>query len=283
MTDILYRENRTSRRLRHRQAWPTGELIESRGVIATAIALTALAAAATAGGAVASGAIAAHAAGKAADKQTEAANHGADLQKQSTDEALAFQKQQAENEWLNSQNTQRANYDQSKARYGSIAGVASQYGLNLGAMPDYAPGIDPHYDTGATPTPPTGSIAGAAGASGNPTDPNYIAQQLQGVYKSLGVSPTGRGTGPTDIAYMADQVAKTGGWTPQNAAYWAGPSGRIASELAKSGGGSPAGSIAGAVKPLPSAAIAPTYSTPQVTTPIPLPYQPGSIGAARRY
>src|SRR4051812_6835145 len=80
----------------------------------------------------------ASAARDSAKLQTDAAKYAAGLQDQAAQRAEAFQRQQAENEWLNSQNTQRANYDQSKARYGSIAGLAAENGLNLGGMPDYA-------------------------------------------------------------------------------------------------------------------------------------------------
>jgi hypothetical protein len=145
--------------------------------------------------------------------QTGAANHAADVQDQAAQRAEAFQRQQAENEWLNSQNTQRANYDQSKARYGSIAGLAAENGLNLGGMPDYAAGIDPHYDTGATPAP--GSIAAATPGANAPAasgtagaaemkalldgglDPQQAVQQFNQKY--------GRSTGNEAVYYDPSQ------------------------------------------------------------------------------
>lgn len=261
----------------------------------TAAILSAIAAGVGGGAAVYGANKQAGAAQDAARLQTDAANHSADLQSKSTADALAFQKQQAENEWLNSQNTQRANYDQSKARYGSIAGVASQYGLNLGAMPDYAPGIDPHYTGGGGMGP--GSIQSVVGGTSAPgqTDPNApapgtiagatpgggdpILDAVAANYKSLGVTPTGPGTGPTDAAYMAQKIKETGGLTPQNTSYWFGTGGRIAQELAKAKGGAAqkAGTIA-AASPYMSA---PTMSAPAVNTAIPSPYQPGTIGAYR--
>lgn len=208
----------------------------------------------------------------AAKLQTDAANHAADLQSKSTAEALAFQKQQAENEWLNSQNTQRANYDQSKARYGSIAGVASQYGLNLGAMPDFAGGIDPHYDTGASPLPSgsttpntTGTIAGASGAPGVDPAKGDIAGQISAYFKSRGVSDQET---PYWVSKWAEFGAKDPAYFNQRLA---------AADIFGTGAGAPkAGTIAAA------GMTAPAMTAPAATTPIPTPYQPGTIGAYGR-
>jgi hypothetical protein len=104
--------------------------------------------------------------------------------------------------------------------------------LRPGSAPSPTPGASAPPSAPGTPAPP--SASGPALATGNPTDRNVILQNLTNVYKTLGVSPTGRGTGPTDIEYMADQVAKTGGWTTANAGYWPD---RIKQELAKAGGG----------------------------------------------
>lgn len=56
---------------------------------------------AAAGGGVASAAIGSHAAGKAADKQVDAANYAANLQKQSSDQALAFQQKEFDTQQKN--------------------------------------------------------------------------------------------------------------------------------------------------------------------------------------
>lgn len=61
----------------------------------------AIIAAVGAAGAIGGAAISAHAAGKAADTQSNAAMYAADLQKKSADEALAFQKQQWETQQQN--------------------------------------------------------------------------------------------------------------------------------------------------------------------------------------
>lgn len=220
-----------------------------------------IAAAIAAGGAVVSAKMSSNASNKAAKLSTDSANHAADVGKQTNDETLAFQKQQAEADWRNQETAQKANYAQYMAKYNAVKGLGGQMGFNLPDPTPYAGSEDPHYDTGGSPLPT--SVGGAAGvggpaapgtsaASGNPTDPNYIASQLENVYKSLGVQPTGPGTGPTDIAYMADKVLKTGGWTAQNASYWPG---RIKQELAlaKSGGAPAAsGGATGGSAPLTS-------------------------------
>lgn len=232
----------------------------------------------------------ASAAKDAAKLQTDAANHAADVQSQSAAEALTFQKQQAENQWLNSQNVQRANYEQSKARYGSIAGVASQYGLNLGGMPDYQAGIDPHFDTGATALPSSstapnaaGTIAGSAPASNaSPSaflkglldsgmDPQQAAQKTnsqfnlqtgsQAEYYAPSAHTSGKAVIGLPDAYISQEPS---GWAVTQ----------------RSGGGQKAGTIAAASPYM----AAPAMNVPQVNTAIPTPYQPGTIAAlARRY
>lgn len=283
MTDILYRGHRDSRRTRRRHCLPTGELIECRGVIATALALSALAAAATAGGAVASGAIGAHAAGVAGDKQAQAAKDAAAAQTAAADKAEAFQRQQAENTWLNSQQVQRANYDQSKARYGSISGVASQYGLNLGGMPDYAPGIDPHFDTGASPLPGAGTVSGAApAAGGSPSaflkglldsgmDPQQAAQKTNSQF-NLQTGAQAQYYAPSAQTSGKAVIGLPDAYISQEPSGWA---------LTQRGG---AGTIAGSAKSSAPGMAAPMMNAPAVNTAIPTPYQPGSIAAlARRY
>lgn len=157
--DVLYRGNRDSRSARRtRRLLPTGEIVESRGVIATAIALSALAASAAAGGTVAAGAMSSHAANKGARLATDAANHGADLQAQSTREALDFQKSEAARSAANEEVTRRANYDQYVAQ--------QRRRSTLGQMLGYAPIEIPPYvplNTGQQPGQP-----GQPGPQGSP-------------------------------------------------------------------------------------------------------------------
>ena len=114
----------------------------------------------------------------------------------------------------------------------------------------------------ATGTPPTSSPT----ASGNPTDPAYITQQLQALYGSLGKTPTGPGSGPTDIAYYAQQIANTGGWTGGNISYWQN---RIASDVK---GGSGTQTAATSTVPGATAGFTPPSSVAQYMAMTPSPY-----------
>jgi hypothetical protein len=182
--------------------------------------------------------IASNAAGKSADIQTTAATHAADLEAKAAADALAFQKQQAETDWQNSQQTERANYDQWAAREGRMSGLGPLIGLPARNIPAYVPGIDPNF-TSAPAQVPGGPPAAGLGATATSGDP--IIDALIKNYQALGTAPTGPGSGPTDISYFADKIKQTGGLTPQNTAYWFGPQGRIAKEIAQaSGGGAPA-------------------------------------------
>lgn len=140
---------------------------------------------------------------EAANTQVNAANHAADVQGKSADEALAFQKQQAENQWQAQQQTQKANYAQWAARESRISDAAASMGMPGRTIPDYAPGVDPHFDTGASPLPSTTTasptagqaLAGAASApaqAGGPINwtapPDQLASQISAYFKSKGVS-----------------------------------------------------------------------------------------------
>lgn len=257
----------------------------SEKFIGTAAAVLGLIAAGTAGAtSIYSANKQAGAAEKSAQLTTDAAKYGADKQDAATQRAETFQRQQAENEWLNSQNTQKANYDQSKARYGSIAGVASQYGLNLAGMPDYAPGVDPHYTDPSTPAP--GTVAGAAGAppaaTGNLADPSAW-MSLVGNKQALtqwvqsGLGPT---ADPGLVNYYVGKIQGQPGANPTEQAgsanYWMQ---KIKSDPSLGGG---TGTISGAAKTNPYAMTAPLQTGVTPTTAMPTPYQPGTIGAQRR-
>lgn len=102
----------------------------------------------------------------------------------------------------------------------------------------------------ATPAAPQAAPAPTPAASApDLNDLGYITSQLQGVYKGLGVTPTGPGSGASDIGYFAQKVKDTGGWTPDNAKYWQE---RIPNELKglvpPEGGG---GNYGGATKSTP--------------------------------
>jgi hypothetical protein len=221
-------------------------------------------------GAAYAGHEAAGAAREGAASTASAANYAADKTSAANAASLAFEKQKDAEAQAQAAATQRANYDQWAARETRMNDIRSALGMPSHPIPAYVPtvtgGAPP--TTGPTPggapsVPGAPAPSGPAMTPGNPTDRGVILQNLQNVYKGLGVTPTGRGTGPTDIEYMADQVANTGGWTPQNAGYWPD---RIKQELAKAGvggGAAPASSIA---------AFLPSTAAPVASGPRQLPY-----------
>lgn len=238
---------------------------------------TAIAGAAGAGGAIVAGKMQSGAASDAAKLQTDAANHSADTLDAAAQRAETFQRQQAEQQWQASQQTQKANYDQARARFSTIAGVGAQYGLPGMTMPDYAPGVDPHYDSTTTPLPgaaPPGTIAGAgpqgaAPTGGNFSDPAYAKSFIDYYAQQPGVNPSVK----NDPNYWLGKI--TSGELGTDPKY-------IVSKFMTPEGGT----VNGAGKAgNPYAMTAPIISAPQVTTGIPTPYQPGTIAgyAGRRY
>jgi hypothetical protein len=184
---------------------PTGELLEARGVIASSIALAALAAGAAGGGSIASAAINAHAAGSAADKTTAAANHAADLEAQANAQALAFQREQAENAYQNSETARHGNYDQWAAQQRKARSVGELLGLPSMDIPDYVPGIDPNL-TGRPTAPTVGQAAGAPPAAGGDPVQSFMLDLLH------------RGVSPQDVADQAN--ARFGGAIGTGAKYY---------------------------------------------------------------
>lgn len=214
------------------------------------------------------------AANDAARLQSDAAKAAATQQDAAAQRAEAFQRQQAENEWRNSERVQRANYEQQRARLGTIAQFGSQYGINGIAMPDYVPGVDPGYDSGGAapassgPT-SSGTIAGSAPPGINWTaPPDQLAQQISSYYKAKGVSDHET---PYWVSKAAELVAR--GKEIGDPTY---ADKRLAASEVFGGGAAPKGSIAA----LPAAVAPLAYAAP--TTPIPTPYQPGTIAAYGR-
>jgi len=244
---------------------------------------------AIAAGATASSSIyAAHKQGDAAEKsaqlQTDAVKYGADKQDDATQRAEVFQRQQAENAYQNAQTTQRANYDQAKARLGAIAGVGAQYGLSGLSMPDFVPGVDPHYDTGATPL-PDGTLGAVAGVTPSGSAAKGDAAALKALLDA-GADPQ------TAVAKFNQQYGRTTG----NEAVYYDPSqhGGVATiglpdaYLAKPGSSWDITQRSGAASPVAKATgtlasfVSPSFAALSPTTALPTPYQPGTIGAYLR-
>lgn len=235
-----------------------------------ALALPAFWGAITAGAAGTAGIVGAKissgAAKDAAATTGAAATHAADLQSQATQQALDFQKEQAENAFQNNEASRQGNYGQFSAQQTRLKSVGEALGIpNAGGMeiPAYVPGVDPNL--GGPSMPSVGQAAGAP-ASGNPTDPAAIMAQLTQNYQKLGVQPTGPGSGPTDAAYYAQRIAQTGGLTPANMSYWFGPQGRIATDLSKAGApassSASAGSVGSYLTPYAPVPVAPALTAP---------------------
>lgn len=156
----------------------------------------------------------------AATAQTNAVSQSAELQSKSNADTLAFQKQQAQNEWKNQELTRQANYNQAKARLSTIAGVGNEYGLSGISMPDYVASQDPQFGgpgtiAGATAGPGTGATPGvpsdlktamqqanqiAYGGQAKHTDPSYWtalwAKDPEYAYRRM----LGEGAGGADVA-----------------------------------------------------------------------------------
>ena len=224
MTEILYRGHRDSRSARRlRPVLPTGEYIESRGVVATALALGALAAAATAGGAVASGAIQSHAAGEAAKQQTSAANYAADQQAKATADALAFQRQQAAQDQENFNSTSSANYGQWAAREARLSSIGQALGLPARNIPAFVP--SPTLSATQT-APNTGKTAPGQQPSGNLSDPNAWMSLVSNTpalssWVAQGLGPT---ASPDLVNYYVGKIKGQPGANPTEQAgsanYW---------------------------------------------------------------
>jgi hypothetical protein len=172
---------------------------------------------------------------QAAATQAAAVKYAADLADAQNKRAEAFSRQQAENQFQNTEASRLGNYNQWRAREARVSNLGAALGLSQRDIPNYVPGVDPRFTADGTQQ--TGGFTGTGG-TGTPGVPaadvgsDPVMQALAKNYASLGASPTGPGSGPTDIQYFAQRIAQTGGLTPENSAYWFGPNGRIAKELA---------------------------------------------------
>lgn len=129
---------------------------------------------AAAGGQAAGAKIGANANRDAAAQSTAAANHAADLQAEANRQAIAFEREQAQNAFLNSEAARRGNYDQWAAREARLGSIGAALGYGSRPVPGYVPGVDPHYTGGPTAgaalAVPVGSgrTPAAAAAAGSP-------------------------------------------------------------------------------------------------------------------
>jgi hypothetical protein len=144
----------------------------------------------TAGGGAAAGYFQGRGATKGAKIQSDAATRAAEIQAKSETEALAFTKQQAENEYKNQELARRANYDQwvsQQQRYGTIGNLL---GMGPRDIPNYVPSDDPQFN-GPGGTSRTGGSSAPSGA-GPAVDASKgdIAGQISAYFQSRGVADT---------------------------------------------------------------------------------------------
>lgn len=154
------------------------------------VAAAIIAGAATAGGAV----IASKSAKSAANQQVNAANHAADVQSKSAGDVLAFQRQQAEADYQNSEGSRHANYDQWAASQRRLQTLNDLLGLGPREIPGYVPGKDPNF-TGSGPSTASGVPTGpsgtrtSTGAGSGPSGPvDGSPASISAYFKSQGVS-----------------------------------------------------------------------------------------------
>lgn len=162
---------------------------------ATALIVAGIAAAGTTAGAVYAANKSSGAAEHAADVTTQASTKAADQQSTAAANALAFQKQQAENDFKNQELARRANYDLNAAREQRVSSFGQMLGLPARNIPGYVPSQDPNYLANGTPAvsptlggaaqPPQGAPAPTTGTTN--TDPQAA---FMNAVQALGISPT---------------------------------------------------------------------------------------------
>lgn len=152
---------------------------------------------------------------KAAQIQSASAKYQADLMAKANADAMAFQKSQAENAFLNSEAARQGNYGIFHAREGRLGTLGEEVGMGPRDIPAYVPGVDPMFGGGGAPA--AAPAAGTpAAATGNAMDPAFIAQQVTNELAKYGQKPGPRGSGPGDVAAWVDYIKAGKGWEP----YW---------------------------------------------------------------
>lgn len=101
-----------------------------------------------------------NAADKAAQIAADAAKYGVDQQTAAAQRAEAFERQQAENAYLNAEADRKGNYDQWAAGQRLHNSVRSALGYGAQDIPAYVGGVDPRFmDPGAPAPTPGGPVA----------------------------------------------------------------------------------------------------------------------------
>lgn len=224
---------------------------------------TAIAGVAGAGASVVGAKMMSGATNDAATAESAAQKYAADRETAANAEATAFARQQGENAYQNTEAARKGNYGMYAAAQRRLGSIGSLIGAGPREIPDYVPGVDPHFDGSGGPN--VSAPSSATGATGG----DAVTQALLDNYKALGVAPTGPGTGPTDIAYFTQQAKSSLAAGERPLSYWLGPQGRVAQELAKAKGGAPTapGSAASYLLPPTKTVYAQTPIAPALPMP----------------
>jgi len=131
--------------------------------------------------------------------QVSAANHAADLQAAAADNALAYQKEQAEYDRASAEATRRGNYDQWGAQRERLGTLGAMLGLPAPRIPDYVPISGPSGASGA-PNAPMPDLSGAQAAfntlfPGETLTPQMVkAKEAELVAAGFTLRPNAKGT-----------------------------------------------------------------------------------------
>lgn len=151
-----------------------------------------------------------NAATKSAQIQSDAAKYASDAQTKSSAAALAFQQQQAAQDLVTANATQKANYDQWAAKEGRLSNLSALTGGGTFKIPDYVPiptgGAAPVASAApnVSPIPGVGLNAGAQPATPSPYT-TTMAQAMTPQPAQAGMS----GTNPNGLVMMKAPTGQT--------------------------------------------------------------------------
>lgn len=206
-----------------------------------------------------------------ANKQASANDHAAELADEATRRAEVFSREQAETGWQSNEHTQHANYDQWRARQNAIMGsLGQQLGINY-TPPEYSAGVDPRYTGGGAPAPgaaPSGQASTPSGIDWTKSA-DQLSSDLSAFFKSKGVSDHETPYWVKEAPNLVARGQEIGDPDYANK--------RLAAAEVL-GGGTPA-SAAPAPRQTLATFVSPKFLPYQTGTPLPTPYQPGTLGA----
>lgn len=166
-----------------------------------------IAAGVTAGGVITASKLNSSATRDSAKLATDANTNAATIQAKSAADTLAFQRQQAETDFQNNQQTARANYDQWATGQGRLKSLAAMTGIARPDPPPFVPGIDPQF-TGGSPL-PSSTTAGptATGAPGSVPTVDWTAPAPQ-LASQLTAYFAAKGAPPTEVPYWVSKAGE---------------------------------------------------------------------------